>query len=62
MNKKPPKPINLAALPFNDYRRQVTWLLIQAKECKPGKIGTRTALKLRHRADILQTLITRYEN
>lgn len=51
-----------AALPLDDYRRQVARLLIQAKECRPDEAGVSAALKLRHRADLLQTIITMYES
>jgi len=30
----------IAALPLNEYRRQVAWLLDRAKECKPSKAQT----------------------
>jgi hypothetical protein len=52
----------VAPLPLDDYRRQVAWLLVQAHECKPDRAGVSAALKLRHRADILQTIITMYES
>jgi hypothetical protein len=48
------------ALPLDDYRRQVVRLLSQAKQCGPDEAGISAALKLRHRADILQTVITMY--
>jgi hypothetical protein len=51
-----------ASLPLNEYRRQVARLLLQAKECKPSKVGICAALKFRDRARNLQTIITRYES
>ena len=53
-------PQTSVALPLDDYRRQVTWLLVQATECKPSTAGVCAALNLRRRARNLQTLITKY--